>query len=325
MTLNENIKQAITDEFEQWKQRTYGNLNDKQRKELGAFHTPPLLTIKMIEKFSDLEGTIMDPCAGSGNLIAGCILAGADPKLCYANEIDPSIYEVLVERLASFGVPKENITMMDALSPEFGKLMRTQVWRNEMLKVIANPPFRINRKKFTALLKSADEYVVIHTFKFCNNELRRFELVEYREWPEVTNVVLAIASSTMTQNYIVKPIFYKPNVKDEVFDGCEDYFIFTNTHFADGQYDTVVKQNRPHYAKKLVLKDITEDMFICKCTNKNMKVGDRLRRPVYPRSFIKIFKKHLDEIYMDTRLFGNIMLKYPLIRQEFVDELENDI
>lgn len=124
MKLTEEQKQNIINEFEQWKHKTYGNLNDKQRKELGAFHTPPLLTIKMIEKFDDLEGNILDPTAGSGNLIAGCILAGADPKLCYANELDSSIYEVLVERLTSLGVPKENITMMDALSPEFSIFMR---------------------------------------------------------------------------------------------------------------------------------------------------------------------------------------------------------
>lgn len=124
MKLTEEQKQDIINEFEQWKQKTYGNLNDKQRKELGAFHTPPLLTIKMIEKFENLEGNILDPTAGSGNLIAGCILAGADPHQCYANELDPSIYEVLVERLTSLGVPKENITMMDALSPEFSTFVR---------------------------------------------------------------------------------------------------------------------------------------------------------------------------------------------------------
>ena len=124
MKLTEEQKQNIINEFEQWKQKTYGNLTDKQRKELGAFHTPPLLTIKMIEKFDDLEGTVLDITAGSGNLIAGCILAGADPLQCYANELDPSIYAVLVERLTSLGVPKENITMMDALSPEFSAFMR---------------------------------------------------------------------------------------------------------------------------------------------------------------------------------------------------------
>lgn len=190
------------------------------------------------------------------------------------------------------------------------------------MKIVSNPPFRINRKKFKALLLSADDYVVLHTFKFCNNELRRYELVEYKEWPEVTNIVLAIASSTMKQNYIVKPTFYKPEIKNEVFKHCEEYVVFINTHFADGQYDTAVKQNRSRFAKKLIFKDITPETFICKRANKYIKVGDRLKRPVYPRSFIEIFEKHLDEIYMDTKLFGNIMLKYPLIRQEFVDEEE---
>lgn len=37
---------------------------------------------------------------------------------------DPSIYVVLVERLTSLGVPKENITMMDVLSPGFSRFMR---------------------------------------------------------------------------------------------------------------------------------------------------------------------------------------------------------
>lgn len=124
MKLTKEQKQNIINEFEQWKQKTYGNLSDKQRKDLGAFHTPPLLTIKMIEKFDDLEGNILDPTAGSGNLIARCTLAGADPLQCYANELDPSIYAVLVERLTSLGVPKENITIMDALSPEFSIFVR---------------------------------------------------------------------------------------------------------------------------------------------------------------------------------------------------------
>lgn len=193
-----------------------------------------------------------------------------------------------------------------------------------MLKIISNPPFRINKKKFVALLNQADDYVVLHTFSFCNSELGRFELVEYKEWPEVTNIQIAIAASTMKSNRIERPVFYKPEMKDEVFEGCEDYVIFCNTHFIDGEYHKSVKQNRPEFAKKLIFRDVTEDMFICKGNNKFRRTGDKLKRPVYPRSFINIFKKHLDEIYTDTRLYGNIMLRYPLIRQEFVDENNNE-
>lgn len=188
------------------------------------------------------------------------------------------------------------------------------------MRIIANPPFRINRKKFKDLLLSADDYVVLHTFKFCNNELGRFELVEYQEWPEVTNTVIAIAASTMKRNHIERPIFYKPLIKDGVFEGCENFVIFHNTHFADGQYDKSVNCNRPNLAKRLIFKDVEKDIFICKRKNAFIEIGERMKRPVYPRSFIKIFEKYLDEIYMDTKLFGCIMLKYPMIRQEFVDE-----
>ncbi len=190
-----------------------------------------------------------------------------------------------------------------------------------MLKIVSNPPFRINKNKFVALLNQADDYVVLHTFRFCNNELGRFELVEYKEWPEITNAQIAIAASTMKSNRIEMPVFYKPKMVDSVFDGCENYVIFNNTHFMDGEYDKSVKQNKPNFARKLRFEDITPDMFICKGCSPFRKKGDRIKRPVYPRSFINIFKKHLDDIYMDTRLYGNIMLRYPLIRQEFVDEV----
>lgn len=188
------------------------------------------------------------------------------------------------------------------------------------MKIITNPPFKISRKKFAALLNQVDTYVVLHTFKFCNNELKRFELVDYKEWPEVTNIVISIAASTMKRNQIERPVFYNPEIKDGVFDGCEDFVIFHNTHFADGQYDKSVKQNRPGLAKKIRFEDVTEDAFICQGCNPFRRLGDKLKRPVYPKSFIKIFEKHLDEIYMDTKLFGSIMFKYPLIRQDFVDE-----
>lgn len=189
-----------------------------------------------------------------------------------------------------------------------------------MLKIISNPPFRINKRKFVALLNSADDYVVLHTFKFCNNELGRFELVEYKEWPEVTGAQVAIAASTMENNSIEKPEFYQPEIKDDIFEGCENYIIFNNTHFMDGEYNVNVKQNRPKFAKKLIFSDVTKDAFVCKHNTTYKKAGYKIKRPVYPRSFINIFNKHIEQIYADTRMFGNIMLRLPLIRQEFVDD-----
>lgn len=81
----------------------------------GQYFTPPELTIRMIEKFTNLEGTILDPTAGCGGLIAACIIAGADPVKCYAIEIDEEIYELCKQRLCKLGVPDKNIKLGDAL------------------------------------------------------------------------------------------------------------------------------------------------------------------------------------------------------------------
>ena len=112
MTLTEEVKQAIIDEFN----KQLPNENDTAtKKKFGQFFTPPSLTIKMIEKFDDLEGTILDPCGGSGNLLAACIIAGADPKLVYYNELDPNVFEIGKKRLMALGVPEKNFHIGNAL------------------------------------------------------------------------------------------------------------------------------------------------------------------------------------------------------------------
>ena len=112
MILTEETKQAIIDEFS----KQLPNENDAAiKKKLGQFFTPPSLTIKMIEKFDDLEGTILDPCGGSGNLLAACIIAGADPTKIYYNEFDPLVFEIGKKRLMALGVPEKNCHIGNAL------------------------------------------------------------------------------------------------------------------------------------------------------------------------------------------------------------------
>ena len=119
---------TIEEEYKKWCVDPYTGNTTEERKKLGQFFTPPELTKQMIDMFEGgIRGkTIMDPTAGNGNLIAGCILyGGADPKLCYANELDPNIYKQLVERLTGLGVPEENIWNMDVLSDEFTERCKT--------------------------------------------------------------------------------------------------------------------------------------------------------------------------------------------------------
>ena len=115
MNLTQKVKDNITFEFNSWLESQYAGKSLEERQALGAFFTPPELTIQMIEKFNNLDGTILDPCAGCGGLLAACILAGADPNNIYANEFDPDILEMCKKRLIPMGVPEWHIHLGDAL------------------------------------------------------------------------------------------------------------------------------------------------------------------------------------------------------------------
>ena len=126
MKLTEEQKNAIESEFKQWTETQYAGKDKKERQKLGQFFTPPALTIKMLEKFDSLDGNVLDPCLGAGNLIAGAVIAGADPKRCYGIEIDEEVLGVARRRLAKLGVPPRNLIIGDALDPKsYEKLGRS--------------------------------------------------------------------------------------------------------------------------------------------------------------------------------------------------------
>ena len=120
MTLSEDIKSQIKIEYESWLESQYGDLTPERRKELGAVYTPPEITIQMIEMMDcdTFEGRdVLDPCAGSGNLLAACIIAGADPSRVYGNEFEESMVRLCRERLGRMGVPADNVHRGDASDP----------------------------------------------------------------------------------------------------------------------------------------------------------------------------------------------------------------
>ena len=118
MIVSETIKQSILSEYSSWKDSQYAGKNKDWQQEMGAFYTPPELSIQMVEKFDNLDGTILDPTCGCGGLLAACILAGADPKKCYGIELDLDILELCRERLGKLGVPKYNLHLGNALNEE---------------------------------------------------------------------------------------------------------------------------------------------------------------------------------------------------------------
>ena len=117
MTLTQEQINAIKEEYTHWKDKMYADNSLSRRKDFGQFFTPPELSIRMLEKFENTDGTILDPCCGAGNLLAAAIKIGFDPTTVYGIEIDEEILKIAHERLVPLGVPIENIHLGDALNP----------------------------------------------------------------------------------------------------------------------------------------------------------------------------------------------------------------
>ena len=127
MKLSAEIKDIIKIVLDDYSKKQYAHLTKEEQQALGAFYTPSELVIQMIEKFDNLEGTICDPAAGVGNLLVGCILAGADPLDIYAIEYDYETFLVLKKRLAQYGVPEYHILLGDATDPISWSILQSRI------------------------------------------------------------------------------------------------------------------------------------------------------------------------------------------------------
>lgn len=117
MIITEEVQKKMEDEFARWVENQYAGKSIEERQVAAQYYTPPAMTIRLIEEFDSVEDTdILDPSSGCGGLLAGCIIAGADPKRVYGVEIDPDIVKVSKERLSKMGVPEENIQLGNALN-----------------------------------------------------------------------------------------------------------------------------------------------------------------------------------------------------------------
>lgn len=106
MRLSDDIKARIQTEYDAWFESQYAGKDKAERQKLAQFFTPPILSIRMLEKFETVENKdILDPTLGAGGLIAAAVIAGADPSRCYGIELDPVVLGVAKRRLARLGVP----------------------------------------------------------------------------------------------------------------------------------------------------------------------------------------------------------------------------
>lgn len=118
MKLSEQVKTDIEEEYKSWFENQYGNTTKAERKKLGAVFTPPKVTIQLLEMLDNLNGNILDPCCGSGNLLAAAIIAGAEPNNIYGNEYDERFVKLCQDRLEKMGVPRWHIHQGDATKEE---------------------------------------------------------------------------------------------------------------------------------------------------------------------------------------------------------------
>lgn len=100
MQLSNETKQLIINEYNEFKKQMYAGSPKDIRDKLGQFFTSADLTIKMIECYDTFENKyILDPTSGSGNLLAGCIIAGAAPDKVFGNDYDTRMVRACRERI----------------------------------------------------------------------------------------------------------------------------------------------------------------------------------------------------------------------------------
>ena len=174
MQISDDIKSKIQAEYDGWKDKLWAGKTKEERSKLGQFATPPQLTIKMLEKFDSLEGNILDPCLGAGNLIAAAVIAGADPSKCYGIELDLAILKVCRRRLLKYGVPPWHLKEGNALesaSYEFEKNEQIETFavvdkqNDGILLSIVNNKKLVKEKKFVDKAKLKDALIKLKNKK----------------------------------------------------------------------------------------------------------------------------------------------------------------
>lgn len=107
--------------------------NAERRKRLGQYFTGVGLG-RLLASLSQAEqaSSIIDPMAGSGDLLASCLDVGARPEILVGIEIDDVAYSACVSRL-----PKAHTLLGSAFSPDTLSRLQVKAWD----LVIANPPY----------------------------------------------------------------------------------------------------------------------------------------------------------------------------------------
>lgn len=190
------------------------------------------------------------------------------------------------------------------------------------MKIITNPPFRLfsSKKKlsYQMIISHCEYYVVLATFKYCNNVFGNVEYVEPEEWKEIYNS-LGIAWSSNT-NKEERPDFLEAEV-------------FTSPPKEPGY---VAVKCRPNcwYAARNIYKNLdyilldaynTSTYIVSKQDEKYSKkvkqTSGETKSIVCYKIDEQLLRKHWNDIWLDTHKWSDAMKKERiLIRKEFLNE-----
>lgn len=179
------------------------------------------------------------------------------------------------------------------------------------MKIITNPPFflcRLKKKALKDIYEKADDYVILATWKFCNNTLGQQELIMPEEWKEISQT-MGISVKHLPRNREERPNFYF----EKTYEYKDGFYVNMNVNFTSIE--------RISSYKHLRLVDLSNDSFIRKSSGKNFEKGEKRSVYIVPK---KDYSKYEEQIFIDTLKWHTSMFRIPHIRQEFVYENYNE-
>ena len=123
-------------------------LTPAMRKRLGQYFTGPRLSSLLVQLASADPISVVDPMAGTGDMLSAVLSSGAKPKRMSAVEIEDEAFERLDDRLGSLGFLGTEVQAMHANA--FDPTVVAQLGLEDWDLVITNPPYVRYQRSATA-------------------------------------------------------------------------------------------------------------------------------------------------------------------------------
>lgn len=191
-------------------------------------------------------------------------------------------------------------------------------------KIITNPPFRTFslKKKISSqmILSHCKDYVVLATFRYCNNILGNVEYIEPEEWEEIcSSLGIAWSGNTYKEE---RPKFLEaevltspPKERGYVAVGCRPNVWHVKR---TSEYKNLDRILLDAYSPETYIVSESSAKY---STKKKLTVGETKHIVCYKVSE-QLLRKHWDQIFTDTNKWSSAMkIECILIRKEFVNEV----